>query len=143
MTLPHSSDPAASYGLTGILAEIAEIAGLPAVLALCDQYGGTQVDIPREAGPDHWLTACVGPDAAAAICAYMTITDADGRRRGARGVLIPRGPMAMMRQAKRRLLRELEAGTSVREAARRAGLTERTAWYAKAKLRNGGQGQLF
>ena len=133
----------ASHGLDGILGEIADVAGIAAALALAEQYGGTQVHFPRMAGPEHWLTRCVGPEAAAAICAYMTVTDADGHRKGQRGVLVPRGPMGLMRQAKRRLIRELEAGTSAREAARRAGLGERTAWYTKAKLKDSKQGGLF
>lgn len=131
----------ASHGLDGILGEIADVAGIAAALALADQYGGTQVHFPRSVTPDHWLVQCVGTEAAKSICDYMTVTDADGRRKGQRGVLIPRGPMAIMRQAKRRLVRELEAGTSVRVAARRAGLGERTAWYTKAKLKD--QGDLF
>jgi hypothetical protein len=133
----------ASHGLDGILGEIADVAGIAAALALAEQYGGTQVHFPRVAGPDHWLVLCVGDEAAKAICAYMTVTDADGHRKGQRGVLIPRGPMALMRQAKRRLVRELQAGTSAREAARRAGLGERTAWYTKAKLKDGRQDDLF
>lgn len=146
MTEPRRPGSAEALGLTGILAELAEVAGVEAVLALCDRYGGTQVNVPRVAGPDHWLTQCVGAEAAAAICHYMTVTDADDHSRGARGVLIPRGPMALTRQAKQRLVRELQAGTSVREAARRAGLTERTAWYAKAALKGtkkSDQGSLF
>jgi hypothetical protein len=135
-------------GLPGILADIAEVAGLQAALALADQYGGTQVDIPRHAHDQHWLVRCVGREAADRICAHMTIMDADGRTRGARGVLIPRGPMALMRKARRRLADEIRAGRSVRDASRIAGLSERTGWYVKAEIdgqrrRDPDQGDLF
>lgn len=135
----------ASHELEGVLGEIAEVAGIAAALTLAEQYGGTQVHFPRYAGPDHWLIRCVGAEAAAKICSYMAVTDADGRNHGQRSVFIPRGPMAIMKVAKRRLVKELRSGTSVRQAARKAGLGERTAWYVKAALKNGGgdQGNLF
>ncbi len=133
-----------THDLPGLLGEIAEVAGLTAALALADKVGGTQVDIPHKSRPDHWLVRCVGQEAADKICKHMTTLGEDGRPRGARGVLIPRGPMGLMAKARRRLAEELRAGTSVREAARRAGLSERTAWTIKKSL--GGdpdQGSLF
>lgn len=122
------------HGLPGLLGEIAEVAGLAAALAIADAKGGTQVDIPRRARSDHWLVRLVGQETADRICDHFTITDADGRTRGARGVMIPRGPMGLMAKAKRRLADELRAGTSVREAALRSGLSERTAWTVKKAL---------
>ena len=123
------------HDLPGLLGELVEVIGLEATLQLADQYGGIQVDIPRRARPDHWLVRCIGQEKSDALCRYMTIIDADGRAKGARGVLIPRGPMGLMRKAKRRLAQEIAAGRSVREAARIAGLSERTGWYVAARIR--------
>jgi phage terminase small subunit len=61
-------------------------------------------------------------------------------------VVIPRGPAGCLTKARRRLAEELIAGTSAREAARRAGLSERAAFRMRAKLReddDGPQGRLF
>ncbi|MCV0428856.1 MAG: hypothetical protein K5905_25660 [Roseibium sp.] len=132
--------------LPGLLGEIAEVAGLPAALAIAEQVGGTRVTIPSHAMNDHWLVELVGREAADKICDHFRTLSPDQREAGARHVIIPRGPAGCLTKARTRLAKELEAGTSAREAARRAGLTERTAWRMRAKLRdeeNSKQGSLF
>ena len=133
-------------GLPNLLREIAEIAGIEAALALADAVGGTRVDIPARAKPEDWLSDIVGYEAACKIADYYRVGDADGRESGAYRVVIPRGPYSVLAEARRRLVKELMAGTSVRDAARLSGLTERTAWRYKAKLASPDddpQGRLF
>jgi hypothetical protein len=132
--------------LPGLLAEIAEVAGLDAALMLAERVGGTRVSIPARATPDHWLVELVGRKAADAICDQFRTLSAEGREAGARHVVIPRGPAGCLTKARRRLAEELIAGTSAREAARRAGLSERAAFRMRARMRdeeNSPQGRLL
>lgn len=122
-------------GLPETLQEIAAVAGLEAAMKLAWGYGGTQVLIPGKVGPNHWLTRCVGRRAAEAICAHYRVTNADDRVVGNFRLHVPQGGTGVLDQARRCLARDLASGTvSVRAAARRAGLSERTAWRVKAQL---------
>lgn len=134
-----------SNDLPGLLGEIAEVAGLAAALALAERVGGTRVTIPSRAGDDHWLVETVGREAADLICDHLRILAPDGREAGARHVQIPLGPTGLLANARVRLVKELEAGTSAREAARRVGMSERTAFRMRARLRgdDDSQGELF
>lgn len=58
--------------LTGVLIEIAEIAGEPAAVQIAASVGGTRVYFPRKADDDHWLVTCVGRAAADKICKTFT-----------------------------------------------------------------------
>jgi hypothetical protein len=58
--------------LPGILAEIADIAGEDAALAVAAARGGTQVYIPPSPDRDHWLSRLVGQQAARAIADRLT-----------------------------------------------------------------------
>ena len=53
--------------LPGILGEIADVAGIPAALAIADEVGGTRINIPARAGDDHWLVKTVGREAAETV----------------------------------------------------------------------------
>jgi hypothetical protein len=134
-----------SDDLPGLLGEIAEVAGLAAALAIAERVGGTRVTIPSRAADDHWLVKLIGRDAADKICDHMRILSPEGREAGARHVVIPRGPTGYLAKARIRLAKELEAGTSAREAARKTGLSERTAFRMRARLRDEDdrQGELF
>ena len=135
--------------LPGVLGEIAEVAGLPAALALAREHGGTEVYLPIRPDPNHWLVACVGPEAAEAICTHYAVRDADGRAIGNFRLLIPLAGTGAYAQVRRRLIQELREGNGgVPAAARKAGVHERTAWRYKAKLRDRAvdhdpQGDLF
>lgn len=88
----------------------------------------------------------VGREAADLICKHLRTLSPEGREAGARHVVIPRGPAGCMAKARTRLARELEAGTSAREAARRAGSSERSAFRMRKKIReeeDSKQGSLF
>jgi len=134
-----------SEDLPGLLGDIARIAGLTAALAIAERVGGTRVSIPVRATDDHWLVEAVGREAATKICDHFRILAPDGRESGAVHVVIPRGPAGCLAKARRRLARELDAGVSAREAARRAGLSERAAFRMRARHRVGddSQGELF
>lgn len=130
--------------LPGILGEIAAVAGEDAAIAIADRRGGTRVLIPRRAPDGHWLVEAVGRQKADAIGRHFSVEDADGKPIGTFEVYLPLGPHGALRRARRRLADELRAGTSGREAARRAGLTERTAWRIKRRLgADPDQGDLF
>lgn len=124
-------------GLPELLAEIADVAGLEAALAIAEAKGGQRVYLPPYPKADHWLVATVGLDAAQKICEHFRLLDPDGREQGGRNVplVVPMGPSAGAGNIARRRLEEgLQEGLPVREAARRAGLHERTGFYAKARM---------
>lgn len=122
--------------LPGYLGEIAEAAGVDAALALAKARGGTRIDIPARVTEGHWLVEVVGRKAADQICDYFRTLSAEHREAGVRHIVIPRGPVAIMKQAQKQLEQELLAGASPRAAARAAGLSERTAFRAQKRLRD-------
>lgn len=67
------------------------------------------------------------------ICKGLAIVDADDRKKGVTGEVLPLGEASVLKTARRRLRKALEDGLSVREAARISGLHERTAWREKAR----------
>lgn len=127
--------------LPGLLGEIADIAGTDVAMEIARRYGGTRVSIPPHPGPDHWLVQLVGRDTADKICRGLAIIDADGRPGAIRREVLPIGPNSVLKLARRRAAEALESGASGREAARQAGLHERTIWRMKAKDKD--QGDLF
>ncbi len=127
--------------LPGILADIADIAGNDAAYKIASAVGGTRVSIPPRAVEGHWLTELLGYDVADTICRGLATLDPEGRMRGVRDEMVPRGPAAILKVARRRAAEALESGKSAREAARISGLHERTIWRMKAK--DDDQGSLF
>lgn len=135
-----------SYGwLPEILSAIAEVAGLDAALQIAEEHGGTRMSFPAFLPDgDHWLINCVGREAAEKICKHFRQgTGGDGFA-GAY-VLIPRGPTGAIAGARRRMAKVLREGGSASDAARAAGMTERTAYRTKKRIRERGdkQGELF
>lgn len=121
--------------LPGYLGEIAEAAGVDAALALAKARGGTRIDIPARVSEGHWLIEVVGREAADLICEYFRTLSAEHREAGARHIVIPRGPVAILKQARAQLEQALLAGSSPRAAARASGLSERTAFRVQKELR--------
>jgi transposase-like protein len=121
--------------LPGLLGEIAEAAGISAALAMAERVGGTRVNIPARARDDHWLVEIVGRSAADKICDHFRTLSAELRESGARHIVIPRGSTSPMAKVRRKLICELESGASAREAARRVGVSERTAFRMRARLK--------
>lgn len=105
--------------LPGILAEVAEIAGEPAALRLAAEKGGTRayIPLPDNLGADHWLVRCTGWDGARAIA----------ERFGATAVPVPLGPTGSRGRVWATLRRAFVEGKSIAEAARLAGVDEKTA----------------
>jgi len=58
--------------LPGVLREIAELIGLPATMAIVQQYGGVRLYVPKEITQDHPLIKLVG------ICNAVTLSDSYG-----------------------------------------------------------------
>lgn len=127
--------------LPGLLGDIADIAGADVAFLIAESHGGTRVSIPPRALPDHWLTELVGFETADLICRELATLDAEGRLKGVQAEVLPKGPAALLKSARRRAQIALDQGKSVREAARISGLHERTIWRMKAD--DGAQGSLF
>jgi hypothetical protein len=125
----------------GLLGEIADIVGPTIALEIARNYGGTRVEIPPRAEPDHWLTDLVGIKVADQICRGLATTDADGKLAGVHRSVLPLGPTSLLKSARRKAQEALDSGLSAREAARASGLHERTIWRMKAG--DDDQGNLF
>lgn len=117
-----------------IFAEIAEVAGEAAAVALIAQYGGTKVYVPARISARHWLVECVGRPAAEKICAHFA-TSAAGSRRGCQ-VELPLGNAGAYRQLRRRINRlihqRLTEGRSENEIAAEVRVTTRTVRHHRA-----------
>ncbi len=128
--------------LPGVLAEIAEVAGLIAALAVAEKLGGGRTHFPASAADDHWLTRLVGREAADKICAHFRATS-----RGGIQVDIPLGPRGFYRNARKRALALMAEGVSTYETARRLGIDRSTVRRLKARskgaVKDGRQGRLF
>lgn len=121
------------HSLPGILGEIADVAGIEAAWALAMTHGGTRIYIKADPSPGYWLVELIGPEAAAAICKYLKVGDSGAY------ILIP---IAKLDQQRRRLFRALQDGASAAEAARAAGMHERTAFRARKKIKEEDEAQL-
>lgn len=128
--------------LPGLLGQIADISGSAVALEIAQSYGGMRVSIPPRAEEDHWLTYLLGLEEADKICRGLATLSPDGRFKGVRREIMPLGPASLVKNAKRRALEALREGKSVSDAARIAGLHERTIWRMKSK-RDDDQGELF
>ena len=111
--------------LPDVLQRIADCAGLGVALSLAKERGGVRITIPKKVeGSD--LAKIVGLDAAQKIVKEL----------GHGQCLIPCGPVAGergRREVARRVLKN--KGTAV-EAALAAGISERTVWRLKARLKD-------
>jgi hypothetical protein len=135
--------------LPGILAEIADVAGKAAALQLMASHGGRRVYIPVAYTPSCWLHDVVGEVAARAIIAHFKGFSAAGDP--ARFEMeIPIGDMGTFGRARKQagiaFAKAIEEGCGARTAGYRAGVSARTAWNMKRRLKgrkDDGQGSLF
>lgn len=114
--------------LPGILAEIAELAGVYAAAAVAQAKGGARAYIPAPESlkPEHWLAVALGLDKALEFAA---------RYRG-EIVEIPLGPWAGNKAAvDAAIKRGIADGKSAPQIAREVGVTERTVTNHKRKTR--------
>lgn len=126
--------------LPAVLAEIAEVAGLEAALALAGARGGTEIYVPPSVDADHWLVETAGAEAAAAICRHFA-----GNGHGCR-LEIPLGPKGAAARLRRQVDRMIAEGKSEREIALATGYSGRGVRMRKARQRDerdSGQGSLF
>jgi len=122
------------FYLPGVLREIADVAGLPAALAIAEVKGGARVHFPARSPEGHWLRELVGGAAADALCDHFRTR---GRRRRDQGcdVDIPLGPKGFYMKARKRALEMLAEGLSTYEIARRLGVDRSTVRRLKAAER--------
>jgi hypothetical protein len=118
--------------LPGILAEIADIAGEDAALAVAAARGGTQVYIPPEPDAGHWLSRLVGHKAALAIADRLTC-GVGGRR-----VELPVGAKGYAARGRAKVDRMIDQGASERAIALATGYTSSAIRRRKKKLGKGG-----
>ena len=127
--------------LPQVLADIAMIAGEEAARRVAGAVGGTQVYIPPQPGPDHWLAKLVGLEAARRIADHFTA----GVGLSAR-IDVPLGDSGLMAAQQARCDAMLLAGRSERDIARALGYTIRGVRKRRARLkqlRDNRQGDLF
>lgn len=126
--------------LPGVLDEIAEVAGLPAAIAIAARTGGTRVYIPARAEDDHWLVDCVGRRAADKICTRFAGERIDMP-------LYHGGAYPQLRRAIAKRIHDLDqAQLSSRQVAQQVGVTQRTVHRHRRAHRgdsSDGQGSLL
>lgn len=126
--------------LPGILADIAEVAGEDAALAIAAVRGGTNVYIPPTPANDHWLCRLIGRDAAHAVCDKLTCGVGPLR------VDMPLGPSGAAAKLRAKVDRMLREDRSERDIAMATGYTARAIRRRRAQIgatRDDGQLTLF
>ena len=127
--------------LPGVLAEIADVAGLPAALAIAERCGGARQYFPARAVEGHWLVQCVGREAADKLCRHFHTTESGGIE-----LMVPHGPAGTRAGLHRLLQEKLAAGVSAEQCARDLGIDRTTVFRNKkpGKLSgNPAQGKLL
>ncbi|MDM9647730.1 hypothetical protein [Rhizobium sp. S163] len=127
--------------LPGLLGDIAAITDAETALLIAQSHGGVRVSIPPRAEDGHWLTELLGFELADRICRGLSVLDGDGKLKGVQREVIPLGPAAVLKAARRRAAEALSEGKSVRDTAQISGLHERTIFRMKAS--DSDQGELF
>ena len=126
--------------LTGVLKDIARVAGEEAALKIAHARGGTEIYLPPKPGADHWLSELVGQELAQAIADDLTC-GISGMR-----VELPIGPRSFAVKPRAEVDRMIRAGMSERDIALATGYTNRGVRKRRAKLgevRDTRQGNLF
>jgi len=122
--------------LAPIYQQIAQAAGLEAALKLSAAHGGERIYLPSLARltRGHWLAACVGWEAAQAICAW----------RGREDIVLPVSTQASPSWRRKIALDMLASGASVNEVAAASGVHLRTIYdYRRRGLAPQQQLELF
>lgn len=130
------TQPVGHLRLPPMLRQIADEAGLTAALKLAQAKGGTEIYVPRTVKAGHWLAELLGLEEARAIC----------RLYAGENISVPLGLSGAMQNARRTARQALDEGASVAQAARAAGVTERTIYNLRREAedrRAAAQGNLF
>lgn len=118
--------------LPGVLAQIAEIAGEDAAIAIARARGGTQIYLPPAPKADHWLSELIGHEAALAVADQLT---------GGFPMRldVPCGPTNAAAQVRAVVDRMLSEGRSETEIARETGYSARGIRRRRAMMRDRSQ----
>jgi hypothetical protein len=119
--------------LPGILAEIADIAGEDAALAVAAARGGTQVYIPPSPDREHWLSRLCGQPAAKAIADRLTC-GVGGMR-----VDLPLGPKGAAARLRAKVDRMIRENRSERDIALATGYSSRSVRRRRSQLLRSGR----
>ncbi|GJD97737.1 Mor transcription activator family protein [Methylobacterium iners] len=125
-----------SLRLPPVLREIADVSNVAAALKLAQAKGGTRIYVPRKISEGHWLAELLGMEAANAVRKLY----------GGENIDVPLGLSGALQSARRTARQALDDGASVSQAARAAGLTERTIYNLMSRderVRASGQRDLF
>lgn len=104
--------PARLQDMPASLAEIADLFGVEAAVALVEHFGGTEVKFPARPTEDHPVLIALGEDLGRALCAYF----------GGELIYIPHGKRSSTRADVSRLE---AAGYDRATIARRLGISQR------------------
>lgn len=119
--MPPPSDEVDVSLLEPLLRQMVGLIGLPATLAIVNRYGGTLLNIPRQADQNAALVALIGAENAAVL----------GRALGPDRLLIPKALPALTAARNRLIVQRLQT-RSVRQVAREFRLGERMVWYIRS-----------
>jgi hypothetical protein len=108
------------------VADLAQVIGLPAALALVEAYGGRSIWVPKKASEQHWLAELIGMDAFASLCAAYGYTALE----------IDRCAAAIRATVEARIVREHAQGASNNELAGRYGYTARGIKKLRRRVEN-------
>jgi hypothetical protein len=97
-------------------AELVQVVGFQAAMALVNQYGGTHLNVPKKAKPQHKLVSCIGIDAMTRLCHYY----------GGTVLEVDLCANIINQQKKRLILADVKAGVTNAVLARKYGTTERS-----------------
>lgn len=120
--------------LPGILAEIADIAGEDAALAVAAARGGTSIYIPSAPRADHWLSHLVGHKAALTIGDRLTGGFIGGMR-----VDLPLGPKGAAARLRAKVDRMIRENRSERDIALATGYSSRSVRRRRSQLVRAGR----
>lgn len=104
--------------LPAVLRLVAEAAGIEAALKLAQAKGGIRIYVPHKIPADHWLLPLVGEAGAEAL----------RKRYAGETIPLPLGLSGTLQNAKLAARQALDQGASVAQAARTAGLSERSVY---------------
>ncbi|SCW61613.1 hypothetical protein SAMN02927924_01679 [Sphingobium faniae] len=121
--------PKAASSLPGVLAEIADVAGEDAALAIASARGGTQIYVPPVPDADHWISKLVGVEAARAIADRLTCGIGIALR-----LDLPLGPAGHAARQRAQVDAMIAENRSERDIALATGYTIRTIRRRRAKL---------
>jgi hypothetical protein len=131
--------------LPGVLAEIADLVGEAAAIAIASHAGGTRIYLPALPTQDHWLTLTIGLGPAMKLCSHFAV---DGKRGQRLDIPLYVGGTyrQMVRSIAQRVHRMDAEQASSTAIARALGISQRTIHRHRARhkgKRNGKQGNLF